>query len=75
MQVAASCCMGVFSKKGTGAIQKTDGIMRKEDYLEILKQHIKTSAQILNIGSNWAFQPENDYKHTCKVVTTWCKQN
>ena len=58
---------GCFAGKGTGALQKIDGIMRKEDYLQILKQHLKTSATKLKLGRN--FQQDNDPKHTSKVVT------
>uniref|UniRef100_A0A0E9V558 Uncharacterized protein n=1 Tax=Anguilla anguilla TaxID=7936 RepID=A0A0E9V558_ANGAN len=43
---------GCFIGRGTGALQKIDGIMRKEDYVEILKQHLKTSARKLKLGRN-----------------------
>uniref|UniRef100_A0A0E9WK91 Uncharacterized protein n=1 Tax=Anguilla anguilla TaxID=7936 RepID=A0A0E9WK91_ANGAN len=39
-----------FAGKGTGA-QKIDSIMSKEDYLEIRKQHLKTSARKLKFRS------------------------
>lgn len=35
---------GYFAGKGSGAHHNIDGILRKEDYLEILMQHLKTSA-------------------------------
>uniref|UniRef100_A0AAZ3R193 Sleeping Beauty transposase HTH domain-containing protein n=1 Tax=Oncorhynchus tshawytscha TaxID=74940 RepID=A0AAZ3R193_ONCTS len=34
---------GCFAAGGTGALHKIDGIMRKENYVDILKQHLKTS--------------------------------
>ena len=35
---------GCFAASGTGKLQKIDGIMRKEHYVEILKQNLKLSA-------------------------------
>ncbi|KAI4871969.1 hypothetical protein NFI96_010418 [Prochilodus magdalenae] len=60
---------------GTGALHKIDGIMRKEHYVEILKQHLKTSARKLKLGRKWIFQMNNDPKHTAKLVTKWLKDN
>ena len=34
---------GCFAAGGTGALHKLDGFMRKENYVYILKQHLKTS--------------------------------
>lgn len=34
-----------FPGKGTEALQKTDGIMSKVDYLQTLKQNLKTGLQ------------------------------
>ncbi|KAI4882745.1 hypothetical protein NFI96_026283 [Prochilodus magdalenae] len=61
--------------RGTGALHKIDGIMRKEHYVEILKQHLKTSARKLKLGRKWIFQMDNDPKHTAKLVTKWLKDN
>ncbi|CDQ65846.1 unnamed protein product [Oncorhynchus mykiss] len=36
---------GCFAAGGTGALHKIDGIMRKEKYVDILKQHLKTSVR------------------------------
>jgi hypothetical protein len=33
---------GCFAAGGTGALHEMDGIMRKEKYVDILKQHLKT---------------------------------
>lgn len=38
--MTASFCGGCFADKGTGTIQKTDAILRKEDYPE--KLYLKT---------------------------------
>ncbi|CDQ70316.1 unnamed protein product [Oncorhynchus mykiss] len=34
---------GCFSAGGTGALHKIYGIMRQDNYVDILKQHLKTS--------------------------------
>ena len=65
---------GCFAANGTGRLQKIDGTMRKEDYLEILQDNLKTSAKDLNLGKNWVFQQDNDPKHTSKVVSDWLKK-
>jgi hypothetical protein len=38
------------------ARHKTDGIMREENYVDILKQHLKTSVRNLKLGCKWVFQ-------------------
>ncbi|KAK6322560.1 hypothetical protein J4Q44_G00073520 [Coregonus suidteri] len=66
---------GCFAAEGTGALHKIDGIMRKENYVDILKQHLKTSVRKLKFGRKWFFQMDNDPKHTSKVVAKWLKDN
>ena len=53
----------------------SDGIMRTENYMYILKQHLKTSVRKLKLGCKWVFQMDNDPKHTSKVVAKWLKDN
>ena len=55
---------GCFAAGGTGALHKIDIIMRQENYVDILKQHLK-------LGRKWVFQMDNDPKHTSKVVAKW----
>ena len=43
----------------------------EENYVDILKQHLKTS----KLGRKWVFQMDNDPKHTSKVVAKWLKDN
>ena len=45
--------VGVFAAGGTGALHKIDGIMKQENYVDILKQHLKTSVRKLNLGRKW----------------------
>ncbi|KAK6325046.1 hypothetical protein J4Q44_G00043880 [Coregonus suidteri] len=66
---------GCFAAGVTGALHKIDGIMRKENYVDILKQHLKTSVRKLKLGRKWVFQMDNDPKHTSKVVAKWLKNN
>ncbi|CDQ63325.1 unnamed protein product [Oncorhynchus mykiss] len=49
--------------------------MREENYVDILKQHLKTSVRKLKLGHKWVFQMDNDPKHTSKVVAKWLKDN
>ena len=41
---------GCFAAGGTGALHKIDGIMREENYVDMLKQRIKTSVRKLKLG-------------------------
>ena len=43
---------GCFAAGGTGARHEIDGIMRKEKYVNILKQHLKTLVRKLKLGPN-----------------------
>ena len=66
---------GCFAAGRIGACHKIDGIMRLENYVDILKdilkQHLKTSVRKLKLGRKWVFQINNDPKHTSKVVEKW----
>ena len=66
---------GCFAAKGIGALHKIDGIMRKANHVDILKQHLKTSVRKLKLGYKWLFQMDNDLKHNSKVVAKWFKDN
>ena len=66
--------VGCFAAGGTGALHKIDGIMRMDNYVDILKQHLKTSFRKLKL-CKWVFQMDNDSKHSSKVVAKWLKDN
>jgi transposase len=66
---------GCFAAGGTGALHKIDGITRKGNYVDILKQHLKTSVRKIKLGRKWVFQMDNDRKHSSKVVAKWLKDN
>ena len=61
---------GCFTEGGTCALHKIDGINGKENYVDILKQHLKTSARKLKLGRKWVF-----HFHISKVVAKWLKDN
>uniref|UniRef100_A0AAZ3QDJ1 Transposase Tc1-like domain-containing protein n=1 Tax=Oncorhynchus tshawytscha TaxID=74940 RepID=A0AAZ3QDJ1_ONCTS len=50
-----------FAAAGTGALHKIDGIMREENCVDILKQHLKISVRKLNLVANgpskWTMTP------------------
>ena len=49
---------GCFAAGGTGALHKIDGIMREDNYVDILKQRLKTSVRKLKLGSSkWTMTP------------------
>ena len=48
---------GHFAAGGTGALQKIDGIMGWENYVDILKQHLKTSVRKLKLDRKWTVTP------------------
>ena len=45
--------------------------MRKEDYKDSGKKHVRQSAEELGLGHHWIFQQDNDAKHTAKAVMKW----
>ena len=45
------------------------------DYIRILDENVKESAEKLQLGHNWKYQQDNDPKHTAKVVQKWFKDN
>ncbi|CDQ65747.1 unnamed protein product [Oncorhynchus mykiss] len=66
---------GCFAAGGTGALHNIDWIMKKKNYVDILKQHLKTSVRKLKLGCKWVFQMDNDPKHTSKAVAKCLKDN
>ena len=67
---------GCFAAGGNVAHHKIDGIMREENYVDILKQHLKTrSVRKLKLGRKWVFQMDIDPKHTSTFVAKCLKDN
>jgi hypothetical protein len=48
-RLASIMLWGCFAAGGTGALHKIDGFMR-ENYVDILKQHLKISVRKLKLG-------------------------
>ena len=66
---------GCLATGGTGALHRIYGIMTQDNYVDILKQHLKESVRKLKLGRKWVFQMDNDPMHTSKVVAKWLKDN
>ena len=67
----SSMLWGWFAPGGTDALHKINGIMRKENYVDIYWSNI--SRHQLKLGRKWVFQMDNDPKHTSKVLAKWLK--
>nr|XP_006825658.1 PREDICTED: uncharacterized protein LOC102806397 [Saccoglossus kowalevskii] len=57
---------GCFSASGPGNLVKVEGIMKKEQYIQVLEDNIRQSAENLHLDPNWTFQQDNDPKYTAK---------
>jgi transposase len=66
---------GCFSAAGIGKLHRVDGIMRKEQYINILKNQMLPSARKLFKKKSWSFQQDNDPKHTAKLTKKWFIDN
>ncbi|KAK3535170.1 hypothetical protein QTP70_004737 [Hemibagrus guttatus] len=53
---------------GPGNLITVNGTMKKEQYITILNNNIRQSAEKLGLGHQWTFQHNNDLKHTAKMV-------
>ena len=58
--------LGCFAAGGTGALHKIDSIMRQENDVDILKQHLKTSVRKLKLGYKLVFQMDNHLPKFCQ---------
>lgn len=62
---------GSCSAAGVGKLQFVDGIMTKMQYLNILKNNLKQSAEKLSINDTFHFYQNNDQQHTAGIVKEW----
>ena len=67
--------MGLFLSQWARQCVKVDGIMKKEQYIKILEENIKQSAEKLHLKEHWTYQQDNDPKHTAKSVNKWFGDN
>ena len=65
---------GCFAASGSGALKKVNGIMKKEDFLQILQENLKSSARRLGFGCRWVFQWDIDPNTNIKNVTIIAKE-
>lgn len=54
---------GSFSASETGNLLMVKGIMRKEEYVKILKEDLKQSSAKLGLVCHYVFQQDKDPKH------------
>lgn len=57
---------GSFARSGVGDLIRIEGILKKEGYLDILKQNAVPNGLQL-IGKGFTFQQDNDPKHSAKL--------
>lgn len=66
---------GCTSSSGVGNLVFIESTMRKEDYLNILKQNLQQSVRKLRLPAQWTFQQDNDPKHTAHIVKAFLLEN
>lgn len=54
--------------------RRANGTMKKENYLQIYQDNLKSQARRLSLECSWVFQKDNDPKHKPKVVMEWLNQ-
>ena len=59
---------GCFSASGTGRLVRIEGKMNGAKYRENLDENLLQSAQDLRLGQRFAFQKDNNPKHTAKTM-------
>ena len=64
--------VGVFCCRRDWCTAQNRWLHEKENYVDILKQHLKTSVRKLKLGRKWVFQMDNDPKHTSKIHPIYC---
>lgn len=66
---------GCFAASGTGGLDRITGIMKSENYQEILERNVLPSVRKLGLSRrSWVFQQDNDPKHTSKSTREWFKR-
>lgn len=66
---------GCFSANGPGSLVKVDGIMKKEQFIKIMEENLKQSAEKLDLGQHWTYQQDKNPKHTTRLVKKWFLDN
>lgn len=70
---------GCFSANGPGNLVKVEGIIRKEQYIKILKENLKQAAENLNLGDYWTYSQSGKemvpVQSSGVYLPTLCKAN
>jgi transposase len=66
---------GGFSAHGTGILHLVNGLMDAPQYVQILQDAARPSADLLFGGQNFLFQQDNDPKHTALVTRRYMRDN
>ena len=64
---------GCFFSAGTGQLVRIEGKMDAAKYTHILKENLRPSPRQLRMGRSFAFQHDNNPKHTAKRTKQWLK--
>ena len=64
---------GCFGGLSLGDIHQVQGIMKKEEYHQILVKHAVPSGLRL-LGNGWVFQQDNDPKHKSKLCNAYLRR-
>ena len=66
---------GCFAASGTGGLDRITGIMKSENYQEILERNVLASVRKLGLSRrSWVLQQDKDPKHTSKSTQEWLKR-
>lgn len=66
---------GCFSSAGVGKLVFIEGIMNHLACINILKENLQSSADMLGLGADFIFQHDNDPKHTALNTRLWLLYN
>ena len=67
--------LGCFAASGTGGLDRVTGIIKSENYQEILEQNVLSSVRKLGFSwRSWVLQQHKDPKHSSKSTKEWLKR-
>lgn len=66
---------GCMSATGVGSLHFIDEVMDHKVYINILKEHLHSSAVKLGLENNFVFMQDNDPKHTAYNTRQWILYN
>lgn len=66
---------GCFSWFGAGNLHLVDGIMKADQYIDILRQNLLVSTKKMGIQDNFVFMQDNDPKHTARKTQEFLSNN